>query len=190
MVDAPLSLIVGLGNPGNKYVRTRHNIGFRVVNELVGNSAIWKEKDKSLVAEWNSESHSIVVMKPLTYMNLTGEPVQKLLSFRKFSVDQVLVVHDDLDIPFSNVRFKKGGGEAGHNGLKSISTVLGSKEYYRVRVGIGRPLHPSFEIADWVLSAFSNDEEAALPEVLAHTVAGIRLLLRDGLRRAQNEFND
>jgi PTH1 family peptidyl-tRNA hydrolase len=154
-------LIVGLGNPGSKYHNTRHNIGWDTFEELsFSNELRWNDKFKGHYAVFqnsNGNNDKIYFLKPQTFMNLSGESVQPLMAFFKISIDDILVVHDELDLPFGTIAFKKGGGLAGHNGLKSIAACLGSQEFKRVRIGIGRPVHG--DVSNWVLSGYTGEDK-------------------------------
>lgn len=191
-------VIVGLGNPGARYERTRHNIGFRALDEIahqltgsVVRTADWREKFGAQVFEGMVAAERYLFVKPMTFMNLSGEPLQQVMSFYKHSVDDLVVVHDEVDLEFGALRLKKGGSEAGHNGLRSISSCLGSREYVRVRLGVGRP-PPEWqgEIADWVLNRFALDEEALVGAFLSNAAQAVEVLCKDGLKVAQNRFNN
>lgn len=191
-------LVVGLGNPGSKYERNRHNVGFMVADllaERVGGS--WKSaaRVKAAVAQGRLPLSSgapggpgVVLAKPLTFMNLSGGPVSGLANFFKFEVGQVIVVHDEMDLPFGTVRLKKGGGEGGHNGLRSMSQSLGSKDYLRVRFGIGRP-PGRMDAADYVLRDFSSVERPELPVLLERAADALTDTLLEGLEAAQNRWH-
>ena len=158
-------LVVGVGNPGSDYAATRHNIAWLLLDHTpTFQGANWKSKFKGLYAEANHKGHKFYAVKPQTFMNLSGESVQPLAAFFKISPERVLVIHDELDIPFGQVHFKMGGGLAGHNGLKSIAQCLGTDQFGRMRVGIGRPVHGS--VANYVLSPFSKEEQVQLPLLL------------------------
>ncbi|WP_457597082.1 aminoacyl-tRNA hydrolase [Hydrogenimonas sp.] len=158
-------LIVGLGNPGPQYERTRHNIGFRVVDKLVDETGANSLSSSSFHGE-AFKTRDTILLKPATYMNRSGISVQAVKNFYKIEIDHIVVVHDDLDLPFGAVRFKKGGGSGGHNGLKSIDAMVGS-DYLRVRMGIGKPAYKS-QVVDYVLHDFSPEEEAVIPAWVAH----------------------
>jgi len=152
-------LIVGLGNPGSEYEHTRHNIGFMVVDELIKKFNARDVSSSSFLGDcYKSKNHFL--LKPLTYMNLSGDSVIKVKNFYK--CEQVVVIHDDLDLPFGTLRFKEGGGHGGHNGLKSIDSKIG-RDYIRVRMGIGKPEHKG-EVSSYVLGEFSTQEKELLAE--------------------------
>ncbi len=185
-------LVVGLGNPGERYAATRHNIGHMVVNELADrNAQRWKtHKAGAAVAEFRHGigGPKIVLAKPATYMNLSGKPVAALLKFFKTGPENLIVVHDELDIDFDTLRIKRGGGEGGHNGLKSTSQALGTKDYLRVRVGIGRP-PGRMSPADYVLRPFSSTEQQTLPMHVDRAADAVESLVEHGLTVTQNRFH-
>ena len=167
-------LLVGLGNPGPKYATTRHNVGFMVVDKLVDNLQATPLSSSSLKGELY-KAQSNYLLKPLTYMNLSGESVVKVTNYFKIPTEDVIVVHDDLDLPFGTLRFKRGGGHGGHNGLKSIDAHIG-KEYIRIRIGIGKPEHKG-EVASYVLSPFTPEEQQHLPSLIADAADAAKKLL-------------
>ncbi len=156
-------LIVGLGNPEQKYAQNRHNIGFRVIDSLICALSATKQSDKNFQSTLY-KSGQILLLKPLTFMNASGESVRNVISFYK--ITDFLVIHDDLDLPFGSVKFKFGGGNGGHNGLKSIDTLCGA-DYYRIRYGIGKP-HSKEQVIHWVLSDFSSEEERENASIIEH----------------------
>lgn len=184
--------MVGLGNPGDKYAATRHNIGHMVVNELAARlSERWSvHKAGAAVAEsrLNPGGPKLILAKPATYMNLTGKPVSALLRFFSLNLDQLIVIHDEIDIGYDTIRIKRGGGEGGHNGLKSISQSLGTRDYLRVRAGVGRPLG-RMEVADYVLRPFSKDEQSTLALHIDRGADAVEKLVTEGLTSAQNQFH-
>lgn len=157
-------LVVALGNPGPDYAKTRHNVGWMFLDSLPElHSVIWKNKFKGEYTEINFKGDKVYFLKPQTFMNLSGESVQPLITFFKINPEDILVVHDELDLPFGQVHFKKGGGLAGHNGLKSMASVLGNDQFSRLRIGIGRPPHGN--VSNWVLSPFSKEESPYLADL-------------------------
>lgn len=154
-----MKLLVGLGNPGAEYTDTRHNIGFMVVEAVRREFGLpsWVGKAKGVVSKGKVGPHEVVLLLPQTFMNLSGASVQAAAAFYKVLPADILVVHDELDIPLGQLKFKVGGGDAGHNGLKSITAMLGTPEYGRMRFGIDRPVHKA-QVSDYVLHAFSGDE--------------------------------
>lgn len=182
-------LVAGLGNPGTKYRWTRHNAGFMALDQLSLRTGIpvTRKTFGGLYGEGNWQGERLLLLKPQTFMNLSGRSVAEALRFHKLSLDDLLVIHDDLDIPFGRVKIKEGGGHAGHNGLRSLAQELGSGGYLRVRIGIGRPLHG--DAADYVLSAFGSEEMAQLPRLLDGIVDLVGLLLKEGVPKAMSLFN-
>lgn len=160
-------LLVGLGNPGSKYAHTRHNIGFMIVDELAKDYNIsWKDEKKYFYQKFKQETLTLHFLKPMEYMNLSGNAVAEILNLYKISVNNVLVVHDEIDFPFGKIKLKVNGGHAGHNGLKDIIQKISSNAFHRLRFGIGRPIDPSVEIAEYVLSQFNEQEQQKLPELI------------------------
>ena len=185
-------LVVGLGNPGPDYARTRHNVGQMVVDELAGRLGTGLTAHKAGAAVGTAHlapgGHKLILAKPASYMNVSGRPVGALARFYSIRPEHLIVVHDELDIPFDTLRLKTGGGEGGHNGLKSISQVLGTKDYPRVRVGIGRP--PGRQpAADYVLRPFSAAERELLPMHLDRAADAVVELVESGLQQAQQRFH-
>lgn len=181
-------LIVGLGNPGPKYRNNRHNVGFMVVDRLVERSraGAWKEKFKGQWAKGSLGGDDVVLLEPLTYMNLSGESVQAAMAFFKVPLSNVMVLHDELDLPWRDVRLKIGGGAAGNNGIKSIIQHCGP-DFLRIRIGIGKPARGSTE--SWVLGDFDAMESAELPDVLHVAALAAESVVKDGPAAAQNRFN-
>ena len=183
-------LVVGLGNPGAQYLSTRHNVGFLVVDALASRARIDVSKDKfnGHYGSGRIGSRSVVLLKPQTYMNRSGQSVVAAAQFFKVKPTSIIVIHDELDIEFSNLRLKLGGGHAGHNGLRSIINLLGSKEFIRLRMGIGRPKHG--DVSRYVLSGFSAPEETEwLPGFVDDGADAIEYVVREGVQMAMNEVN-
>ena len=184
-------LIVGLGNPGSDYETTRHNIGFMVIDELVHRHKAGKLSSSSFKGELYKFQNTPVslenhfLLKPLTYMNLSGESVVKVKQFYK--IEDVVVIHDDLDLPFGALRFKKGGGNGGHNGLKSIDSKI-SNEYIRIRMGIGKPEHKG-EVASYVLSPFSQTQQKCLKEWIERCCDAVEYLLTHSLKDTSSKYS-
>ncbi len=183
-------LLVGLGNPGRRYEDTRHNAGFLVVDRLAERlgPVTWKEKFRGVHASAELGGNKLVLLKPQTFMNESGRSVQPAIAFFKVPLARVLVVHDELDLPFGTLRLKHGGGDAGHNGLRSIRQHLGSGEYTRLRVGVGKP-SGDFRGADFVLQAFASADRADLDEVLDRAVEAVTLFVEKDLSEAMNVTN-
>ncbi|MDQ1697872.1 MAG: peptidyl-tRNA hydrolase, family [Frankiaceae bacterium] len=191
MADSGAWLVVGLGNPGPQYAGNRHNAGYVVADVLADRlrSRFKAHKGRADVVEARLEDHRVVLAKPRSYMNESGGPVSSLRDFYKVPVEQMIVVHDELDLPFGAIRLKQGGGDNGHNGLKSLRRSLGSGEFFRVRLGIGRPPGRQ-DPAEWVLRDFSAAERKELALHAERAADAVESLLADGLAVAQNHYND
>jgi PTH1 family peptidyl-tRNA hydrolase len=187
--DGPV-LVVGLGNPGPKYVANRHNVGFLVVDELASRigGKFKSHKSGADVLEGRIAGRRVALAKPRSYMNISGGPVVAAARFYKVEPANIVVVHDELDIPFATLRLKQGGGENGHNGLRSISKSLGTRDYLRVRFGIGRP-PGRMDPADYVLRDFSAAERKELAFSVDHCADATEALVTQGLEAAQNLFH-
>ena len=185
-----MKLLVGLGNPGLEYARTRHNVGYLVVEEVARQLGVsfTLRKFGAEVAEAGKGAHKLWIMKPLTYMNHSGESVGPALRFWKLEAADLAVVHDDLELDPFRVQVKVGGGHGGHNGLKSLVAHLGTAEYARVRVGVGRP-PAAVDPADYVLGRFAKSEEPELSECVLTAAAAARMVVEEGAVKAMNEFN-
>ena len=183
-------LLVGLGNPGPSYAGNRHNAGFFVLDLLADRlGARFKaHRGRADVVEGRLAGRRVVLTKPKSYMNESGGPVASLRGFFKVPVERIVVVHDELDLPFGGLRLKRGGGDGGHNGLKSVSTSLGSRDYLRVRFGIGRPPGRQ-DPADYVLKDFSTTERRELPFLVDRTADAAEALVLQSLEQAQNAFH-
>jgi PTH1 family peptidyl-tRNA hydrolase len=186
-------LAVGLGNPGSSYAGNRHNVGAMVLDELAARAGVKLSPGKgkrarTLIGEGRLAGRRVVLARPTSYMNESGGPVRGLLDYHSIPATDLVVLHDELDIPFASVRLKRGGGEGGHNGLRSISTSLGTRDYGRLRVGIGRP-PGRMDPADFVLRDFSPVERKELPFVVSDGVDAVTGVLERGWERAQNDVN-
>ena len=183
-------LIVGLGNPGPAYCGHRHTVGAMVVDELASRTGanLRSHKARAASAEVRIGEQRAVIAKPLTFMNESGGPVAGLLSFYKVPVENLVVIHDDLDIPFSGLRLKLGGGEGGHNGLRSVTKSVGTRDYLRVRVGIGRP-PGRMDAADYVLHNFSGTERSEVALLVSDAADAVESLVAKGLAAAQQEWH-
>lgn len=179
-------LIVGLGNPGSQYEDTRHNIGFRVIDKLVDDFGARDVSKNSFYGEL-FKSNQTLFLKPTTFMNLSGKSLIAVKNFYKIELENIIVVHDDIDLPFSALRFKSGGGHGGHNGLRSIDATIG-KEYIRVRMGVGKPEHKS-QVADYVLHDFSKEESLVLGGWIEHTVNAIKELEEHELEYVKSRYS-
>ncbi len=184
-----IQLIVGLGNPGVQYAKTRHNIGFMVLEELAKRANISLIKNPNLeLGEWRVGAGKLHLMKPLTFMNLSGSAVVPFARFHKLESSQILVVHDDLDLPFGRLRFRLGGSSGGQNGVKDITAKLGTDAFVRLKVGISRPPE-GWEVVNWVLSGFQASETALLEQVIKTAADAVIGATRDGFHKAQADFN-
>jgi len=182
-------LVIGLGNPGVEYERTRHNIGAMVVSQLAtsNSSKFTNHKSRADIAEFKFDGSSIVAAKLRCYMNESGGPTKSLADYFKVKPNHVIAIHDELDIPFESIRLKFGGGDNGHNGLKSITSAFGS-EYFRIRMGIGRPVGAQ-DPADFVLKPFNSQERNSLEDFIIKGASAVESLVSDGLDIAQTRFN-
>jgi PTH1 family peptidyl-tRNA hydrolase len=183
-------LILGLGNPGRRYQFTRHNIGFMVLEKI---AAQWEVdlKQKSFDALWNRgkiAGINVLLALPQTYMNLSGNAARKLLAYFKMDISNLIVIHDDLDLPFGKLRLKTGGGDAGHKGLKSITTCLGSADFMRVRMGIGKPSDKS-RVEDYVLERFGSEEAAMLQQIIQLASEAATEIVLSGMQTAMVKYH-
>jgi len=187
----PRWLVVGLGNPGPRYGGTRHNAGFLVADLLAErlHSRFKAHRGRADLVEGRLAGRPVVIAKPKAFMNLSGGPVASVSRFFKIPVERLIVVHDELDLDYGRLRLKAGGGDNGHNGLKSLRSALGSGEFFRVRVGIGRPPGRQ-DPADYVLKDFAVAERKELPFHVDRAADAVQALLELGLDAAQNRFND
>jgi PTH1 family peptidyl-tRNA hydrolase len=184
-----MRLVVGLGNPGRRYAQTRHNVGFIVIENLAHRWSIPADGKQlgSLVGAGRIGNDKAMVARPQSFMNRSGQPVHSLMGYFKLSPKDVVVVHDDLDLPFGRVQIKLGGGHGGHNGLRDINKHVGS-DYIRVRMGVGRPPE-GWETADYVLGKWNQSEQGEIDQVVDRGADAVESLLRDGLEAAMNIFN-
>ncbi len=183
-------LLIGLGNPGREYITTRHNIGFMLIDRLCVrlDARGMKLQSKAIVISTNYEERKIFLAKPQTYMNLSGQSVQGLLHFYKIPVENLLVAHDDIDLPFGTIRIRPAGGPGGQRGMASTIEKLGTKDFPRLRLGIGRP-PGRMDPKDYVLQDFSKDDSKTLPEVLDRAAEAALEFVTRGLNAAMNKFN-
>jgi PTH1 family peptidyl-tRNA hydrolase len=185
-----VKLVVGLGNPGRKYQNSRHNFGFWTIDDIARENRISVKKKlcDALVGEWTSGCERTVMAKPQTYMNRSGESVSDLLRHFRAEPSDLIVIHDDLDLPFGRMRIRPRGGAAGHRGVLSVVQSLGTEEFYRVRLGIGRP-PDGVDPTDFVLESFTLDELDQLPGVVSRASQAVAFLLREGGPRAMEQYN-
>jgi PTH1 family peptidyl-tRNA hydrolase len=185
-----VKVVVGLGNPGKKYERSRHNLGFSVVDRLAEKNrvAVTRKKYESLIGEWNRDGEKVLLVKPQTYMNRSGQALRSLLRYLPLEAEDLIVIHDDLDLPFGRIRIRQQGSAGGNRGMLSVLETLGDKAFIRLRIGIGRP-PPAVDPADFVLQSFSPDETGRLDDVTSRAVEAVQCLLDEGARRAMEKFN-
>lgn len=194
-----LRIIAGLGNPGAQYEGSRHNLGFVLLDLLLrdcaeaGQNSSWKEKPGIRICEVTIEGVRALLVKPLRYMNRSGEPLQALMNFYKVGPEGLVVAHDDIDLPLGTMRLKSGGGDGGHNGVKSVVQSLATAEFVRIKLGVGRPLageaSADIDVSDWVLARFRKEEESTAQHMLEQGAQAVRVLIAQGLKAAQNRYN-
>ena len=184
-------LLVCLGNPGDKYENTRHNVGFMVADEVAERqrAPIQKVKFKALTNVLTISGEKVLVMKPITYMNLSGEAVRQAVDFYKVAPDHVLVISDDTSLAVGRLRIRKGGSAGGHNGLKSIIQHLGSDQFPRLKIGVGGKPHPDYDMADWVLGKLQGEDKKTMDAAIKRAADAIECLLKEGTDKAMNKFN-
>ena len=190
-VGTPEFLVVGLGNPGNKYTYTRHNSGFLCLDMLSQklNFRIDRLKFKSLICDTKINGHRCIVMKPQTFMNNSGEAIRECANFYKIKPENIIVIYDDISLDVGKLRIRRKGTDGGHNGIKSIIYHLNSDQFPRIKVGCGKKPHPDYDLADWVLSEFKKDEQKALEPALENACKAIELLLDNQIDKAMNLYN-
>lgn len=184
-------IVAFLGNPGPKYNGTRHNAGFMAADAMAKelNVSINKLRFNSLTGEAKVGGEKLLLMKPQTYMNLSGEAVAKAARFYKIPPEHVVVVSDEVSLPIGKLRIRKSGSAGGHNGLKSIIACLGTDSFPRIRMGVGAPPHPDYDMADWVLSGFKNQDAEDMARLAERVSAAVQSYIIDGAERAMNKFN-
>lgn len=184
-----MHLVVGLGNPGGRYAKTRHNVGFLVAERVASRAgaAIERKLFGALVGEGAVGGQRVLLAEPQQFMNLSGQAVASLVGFYKLTAEQVVVVHDEMDLPFGRLRVRPGGGHGGHNGVRDVQRVLGNG-FTRVRAGVGRP-PAGWDPADWVLAGWSPEEQAELEPFVDTAADAVEAVVRDGVAAAMNRFN-
>lgn len=186
----PVKLIAGLGNPGEQYQSSRHNLGFLTLDYLAGRHDIPLKKQgfEALFGKGKIGNEAVLLAKPQTYMNLSGIALERLVSYFRVDIKDLIVVHDDLDLPFETIRLKKGGGEGGHKGLMSIIQNVGSADFIRVRIGIGKPIRKAM-VEKYVLSPFAEEEQNAVPSILAVACDVIGEVILSGIEAAMQKYH-
>jgi PTH1 family peptidyl-tRNA hydrolase len=184
-----VKVIVGLGNPGVPYEKTRHNIGFQVVDCLakINHILISTKRFKSLYGTGRIDAERVILAKPMTFMNQSGEAVKKVIHFFQAGIEDLIVIHDDLDLPFGRLRFKRRGGDGGHQGVRSIIESVGKNTFLRLKIGIGRPPQ-KMDPADYVLKPFDESDRPLLDEILDHATEALKVLILEGLQTAMNRY--
>ncbi len=184
-------MLVCLGNPGEKYENTRHNVGFMVADEVAQrqNKPIQRLKFKALTNLFPFSGEKVLVMKPVTYMNLSGEAVRPAADYYKIPPERILVVSDDTALPVGKLRIRLKGSAGGHNGLKSIIEHLGTDQFPRLRVGVGEKPHPDYDLADWVLGTFQGEDKKAIDAAVKRAADAVECIFAQGLDRAMGKFN-
>ncbi len=190
-MNVGLKLVVGLGNPGEQYARTRHNIGFMLAERLASEAGITLKRKghQGLYGTGRISGHEVTVLLPQTFMNLSGVSVGSACKSLGIAPGDLIVAHDDIDLPFGTLRIKVGGGHGGHNGIRSIRATLGTGDFVRVKLGVGRP-HPDGDVAGYVLSPFSAMERSSLEDVLTNSAKAVETIISQGTQQAMNEFNN
>ena len=184
-------LVVGLGNPGREYERTRHNCGFRALDVLAEQLGcrIDRAKFQGLYGQCSYQSQKLILLKPQTYMNLSGRSVHPLSAYFNIPPQRIIVLFDDISLDPGRLRIRANGSAGGHNGIKSIIQELGSQDFPRVKIGVGAKPNPEFDLADWVLSSFSANEEKALAVSFDHAANAVLAIIDEGVPQAANRFN-
>ena len=184
-----MKVIVGLGNPGVHYKRTRHNIGFQVVDRLaeIHHILISTKRFKSFYGTGWIDAERVILVKPMTFMNRSGEAVKKAIHFFHIGIDDLIIIHDDLDLPFGRLRFKRRGGDGGHQGVRSIIELLGENSFLRLKAGIGRPPQ-GMDPAGYVLTSFDRVEQSHLNEIVSQAAESIVVMLLEGIGTAMNRY--
>ena len=188
---APAWLVVCLGNPGPKYEGTRHNAGFMTADAIAKEYSIRidRARFKALTGQGVMGGENVLVMKPQTYMNLSGEAVRQAVNFYKIPAERVIVVSDEMSLPIGKIRVRARGSAGGHNGLKNIIQNLGTDQFPRIRVGVGAPPHPDYDVKDWVLESFKNQDAEDIADAVLRAARAVECYISEGAERAMNRFN-
>ncbi len=190
MADSREHLIVGLGNPGPTYARTRHNVGFMVVDRMIARFtlAAGRSRTDAQIARGRLASVPVMAVKPMNFMNLSGGPVEEIVRRYGFQCEDMVVIHDDIDLAYERLKIKEKGGDGGHNGLRSLIDALGTDRFVRVRMGVGRP-EADIGVVEYVLGEFDADQRLALNPFLSRAIAAVEVILCEGAKEAMNRFN-
>jgi len=183
-----MKVIVGLGNPGPRYKDTRHNVGFETLEELARRHPVQREESRfdAIIAHFQINQEKVCLLKPLTYMNLSGRAVRAFVSYYKIDLQDLIVIYDDMDLPVGSLRIRSKGGTGGHRGMNSLVENLGTQDFARIRIGIGRP---SGEAVDWVLGRFSPEEKPLIQKAISRAADAVECWLNHGIDKAMNEYN-
>ncbi|NLP23048.1 MAG: aminoacyl-tRNA hydrolase [Syntrophomonadaceae bacterium] len=183
-----MKVIVGLGNPGPRCKDTRHNVGFQTLEELARRHPVQRQESRfdAIIAHLQIKQEKVFLLKPLTYMNLSGKAVRALIAYYKIDLKDIIVIYDDMDLPVGNLRIRSAGGTGGHRGMTSLVENLGTREFARIRIGIGRPPH---EAIDWVLGRFSPEEKPLISNAVARAADAVETWIANGIEKAMNEYN-
>lgn len=185
-----MKIIAGLGNPGSEYAKTRHNVGFMFVDALAGKLGVteWKDKFEAKIGEARIGTEKVLLVKPQTYMNESGRSLGPLMNFYKLEPEDLIVVHDDMDIPAGTIRIRKKGSAGGHNGIKSILAHIGDEHFSRVRIGIGRPL-PGWTVVNHVLAPFPEEDAKRVAEAIEYLIPAVECIVKEDIDKAMNQYN-
>lgn len=184
-----MKVIAGLGNPGDKYAYTRHNIGFMVISELSERYKINSSyKFDGLIGDFFFGGEKVLLFQPMKYMNKSGQPIYKVLDYFQIEAEDLLVIHDDLDLELGKMRFKENGGSGGHNGIKSIINKLGTDKFKRLKIGIDRPPE-NIPVPDYVLTTFRGEEKEVSEKVVEEAASAVELMLKENIMKAMNKYN-
>ncbi|WP_043582291.1 aminoacyl-tRNA hydrolase [Acetivibrio clariflavus] len=186
-----LSVVIGLGNPGPRYENTRHNVGFDTIDQLSKkhNIAVTKVKYKAVIGDGNIGGHRVLLVKPQTFMNLSGESVREIIEWYKVPVKNIIIIYDDIDLPVGKIRIRPKGSAGTHNGMRSVIYQIQSEDFPRIRIGIDKPPQ-GWELADFVLSKFSADERKSVEEAIENAADAVEVILNSGIDKAMNRYNN
>ena len=186
-----LSVIIGLGNPGPRYENTRHNVGFDTIDRLSKkhNIAITKIKHKAIIGDGNIEGRRVLLVKPQTFMNLSGESVREIVEWYKVPVKNIIIIYDDIDLPVGKIRIRPKGSAGTHNGMRSVIYQIQSEDFPRIRIGVNKPPQ-GWDLADFVLSKFSADERKDVEDAIENAADAVEVILKSGIDKAMNRYNN